>query len=194
MKEACFSDINYTTRAACTYQCIPSQDINRRIPGEYPVLSPAEGEVMIVDEGPGVGDNAGRGNFVAIRIPVDNIPPAVVGQASVIGEQGFVYIGYAHLSRIDVTVGTLVSSGQQIGLSGRTGLPTTHRPHLDLAMFFIPADLKPFNYGSGEQYNHNRFNGIAYQEDYYPAEVRNNLPLDIKPSDVWPELTTCPQE
>lgn len=50
------------------------------------------------------------GNYVVIRHP-DGL-----------------YTGYAHLSRIDVTVGQQVNQGQQIGLEGATG-PVTG-PHL----------------------------------------------------------------
>jgi hypothetical protein len=192
MQEACFSDIDYTTRAACTNQCIPSQDINRRIPSEYPVLAPANGEVMIVDHGSGVGDNADRGNFVAIRIAVDQIPSEVAARSSNIGTQGFLYIGYSHLSRIDVAVVTLVSSGQQLGMSGRTGLPQTddNQPHLDLAMFFTPFTGSPTVFGLSAREDHNTFNALAFQQNQYPLGTK--LPLDVKPSDLWPELAACP--
>lgn len=197
MAQACFSDIEYTTRTACSSgQCVPSQDINRRQPGNYPVLAPANGEVMIVDV---EGGNADRGNFVAIRIPISNVPssirdsiPELKGQT-----QGYLYIGYAHLSRVDVSANSIVSSGQQLGVSGQTGLENVPgaRPHLDLAMFFIPNDAQrssPFWISGNSGYaDHNMFNTLAYQIDLYPPGT--SLPLDVKPSDVWPELLTCPE-
>jgi murein DD-endopeptidase MepM/ murein hydrolase activator NlpD len=49
---------------------------------------------------------------------------------------------YAHLSRIDVTVGTMVTSGQLIGLAGATGRVTG--PHLHWGMRVQGARVDPF--------------------------------------------------
>jgi murein DD-endopeptidase MepM/ murein hydrolase activator NlpD len=53
-----------------------------------------------------------------------------------------IYSLYAHLSRIDVAVGTIVTNGQLIGLAGATGRVTG--PHLHWGMRVQGARVDPF--------------------------------------------------
>ncbi|MBC2863868.1 M23 family metallopeptidase [Streptomyces mexicanus] len=62
------------------------------------------------------------------------------GNAIVIKHADGLYTQYAHLSRIDVKVGQVVSTGQHIALSGNTG--NTTGPHLHFEVRTTP------NYGS----------------------------------------------
>ncbi|GAA2910591.1 M23 family metallopeptidase [Streptomyces mexicanus] len=62
------------------------------------------------------------------------------GNAIVIKHANGLYTQYAHLSRIDVKVGQVVSTGQHIALSGNTG--NTTGPHLHFEVRTTP------NYGS----------------------------------------------
>ncbi len=62
------------------------------------------------------------------------------GNAIVIKHADGLYTQYAHLSRIDVKVGQVVSAGQHIALSGNTG--NTTGPHLHFEVRTTP------NYGS----------------------------------------------
>lgn len=168
------------------------------------MLAPAVGEVMIVAPARSYirgteGNNADRGNFVAIRVHVSAIPSHIKGRISNISDSGYLYIGYAHLHTIDVgvQVGNHVNLGTELGLSGNTGLrdpnnpndPTTNA-HLDLTLFFMPIDAGPRAFGGAASSNHNIFNSLAFFEQYYPPGTQ--LPLDVRPSDVWPELGTCP--
>nr|WP_254785424.1 M23 family metallopeptidase [Arthrobacter sp. ok362] len=56
---------------------------------------------------------------------------------------------FAHLSQMAVKVGDMVRAGQQIGLSGNTGI--TSGPHLHFGTFAggWPNDVNPLNYLSG---------------------------------------------
>jgi murein DD-endopeptidase MepM/ murein hydrolase activator NlpD len=62
------------------------------------------------------------------------------GNAIVIKHGNGLYTQYAHLSRVDVKVGQVVTTGQHIGLSGNTGNSTG--PHLHFEVRTTP------NYGS----------------------------------------------
>jgi murein DD-endopeptidase MepM/ murein hydrolase activator NlpD len=55
---------------------------------------------------------------------------------------------YAHLSRIDVSVGQEVSEGQQIGLSGNTGFSTG--PHLHFGLYRNGSAIDPSGYVGGD--------------------------------------------
>ncbi|MET8983092.1 M23 family metallopeptidase [Streptomyces sp. NPDC004539] len=54
------------------------------------------------------------------------------GNAIVVKHANGVYSQYAHLSRIDVRIGQVVSTGQQIGLSGSTGNSTGPHLHFEI--------------------------------------------------------------
>ncbi len=117
---------------------LPSRDVNPpSFPIPVPVYAPANGEVMIVDT---TGDNAGLGNFVAIRIHTSSIPQV----ASQFGS-GYIYIGYAHLSQVSVQSSLYapypaVTAGQEIGQTGNTGIGG--QIHLDVTVFFVPDTLR----------------------------------------------------
>ncbi len=110
-----------------------------------------DGWVMPVDD-PVI--RSGAGEFKAIRLtgwhkgvdllgnvgdPVKAAKSGKVVVASEVGDYGnVVYIDhddrlstrYAHLERIDVRVGDIIETGQQIGIMGRTGNVTTEPTHL----------------------------------------------------------------
>ncbi len=72
----------------------------------FPVLAPADGTVLDVGF-----DNPGYGNWVRIQ-------------------HGARYSFFAHLATRNVSAGSNVIQGQQIGTSGKTGLPSTAGIHL----------------------------------------------------------------
>ncbi|MFG2114268.1 M23 family metallopeptidase [Streptomyces sp. NPDC048718] len=91
------------------------------VPVGTPVKSVGEGTV--VKAGPnGGGDGPAYGNAIVVK------------------HAGGTYSQYAHLSKIQVTVGQKVSAGQQIALSGNTG--NSSGPHLHFEIRTTP------NYGS----------------------------------------------
>lgn len=87
------------------------------LPMRTPVVAAAEGVVKFAEGGrKGCGDDTlkGKANFVTIY--------HADGTATL----------YAHLSKVEVHVGQVVKSGQEIGLSGKTGF-TNCEPHLHFA-------------------------------------------------------------
>ena len=63
---------------------------------------------------------------------------------TVILDHGFgIYSLYAHLSRLNVKPGEIVSNGQVVGLAGATGRVTA--PHLHWAMRVQGARVDPFS-------------------------------------------------
>lgn len=76
------------------------------------------------------GPNGGFGNFV------------LLGH----GTSGGTYVttGYAHMSRVAVSVGQRVEQGQVIGYVGSTGLSTTPHLHLEVRLDGVPVN--PLNY------------------------------------------------
>jgi murein DD-endopeptidase MepM/ murein hydrolase activator NlpD len=77
-------------------------------PVDTPILACADGTVLRVDFEPG-----GFGNFMLVR--------HAWGESL-----------YAHLNRVDVAVGSTVTSGQQIALSGNTGAGTGAHLHFGI--------------------------------------------------------------
>lgn len=110
-------------------QGLRSRDVNPPGPPTFsPVYAPVpEAEVWLVDD---LGNNSGLGNFVVLRVNTQYLPPEV--QANLPGT-GYLYIGYAHLSVINVSEGQRVPSDMHIGRSGQTG---TDNVHLDLTVLF----------------------------------------------------------
>ena len=92
----------------------PGVDI--RLPVGTPVQAVMNGIVTRVDE-----DNGGFGTYVVLRHP--NVPdPSNTSQLTTL------YSVYAHLSVANVSEGEVVQKGQQIALSGQSGLASG--PHL----------------------------------------------------------------
>lgn len=76
------------------------------------------------------GTNGGYGQFV------------LIGHGSLNGK--YVTTGYAHQSKIAVSVGQWVEQGQLIGYVGNTGLSTTAHLHLEVRLDGVAVD--PLNY------------------------------------------------
>ena len=59
-------------------------------------------------------------------------------------DHGFGWVTlYGHLERVDVAVGDRVGAGQQVGLSGNTGLSTAPHLHFELRRFGRSRDPVP---------------------------------------------------
>lgn len=71
-------------------------------------------------------------------------PLAVRGNAVVIDHGWGVYSGYWHLSEIQVTVGQTVQPGDQLALSGNTGLSTGAHLHWDMRIRGLNVDPLQF--------------------------------------------------
>jgi RHS repeat-associated protein len=177
---------------------LPSRDVNPPgVPSPVSVYAPADGEVMIVDNS---GDNAGLGNFVALRIHTSRIPQI----ASQFGS-GYIYIGYAHLSQVSVQSNLYppyptVSTGQQIGLTGNTGIGG--QIHLDVTAFFVPdtqpgVDPVPRETGLQEVADGTVYDASQYFQSFYGLGTGTRYqPRPVDPLLLWPELnpggTICP--
>jgi hypothetical protein len=179
---------------------VPSLDLNPLgTTNASPVYAPAEAEVMIVDLLEYGGDaatlNKGLGNFVALRIETSKLTPAARTNLEVnlnnYREPGYVYIGYAHLSRVDVSPKQGVNPGQQIGLTGNTGLVSGSQVHLDISTFYVPSEndegilpvpeqvrLSSSEDNPGE--NFQNFNRL-YLIPSFEAEI-------IHPKLLWPDI------
>jgi hypothetical protein len=186
-----------------------SRDINPSglPPGNFEVRSPTRAMVMIVSTTNiytsfTPGNNANLGNFVAIRVHTSDVPEGILHRLSAITGPGFIYLGYAHLDSVSVSVGQVLFPGAVIGMSGNTGIRPTNLPndpvanaHLDLTMFFVPydgsgRDPEPGFFGSGGSGDYNAFYAISKQLDFYPS--RTSLPIEIDPAAVWGDLMpTC---
>lgn len=86
-----------------------------------PLYAAADGVVLKA------GPNGGFGNFV------------LIGHDSSIGGR-YVTTGYAHQSRIAVSVGQRVTRGQLIGYVGSTGLSTTPHLHFEVRLNGVPVN------------------------------------------------------
>lgn len=106
------------TAGASTYH----KGIDVSVPVGTRVLASQSGTVVTASY------SASAGNYVAIY-----------------HEDG-IYTYYMHCSQLCVSVGTKVSKGQQIALSGNTGISTG--PHLHFAVYANGAYVNPLNYVS----------------------------------------------
>lgn len=175
---------------------LPSRDINPvGVPTPVPVYAPAWAEVMIVDM---TGDNAGLGNFVAIRVHTSNVPAGLNKWGT-----GYIYLGYAHLSQVYVQSTAQapfpqVSPAQPIGMTGAGG--PQNQVHLDLTAFFVPESNtllpEPRTIGIDEPLPNG---AIAQEHEMFQAFYSLGLspifqPIIVDPLELWPELafgTTC---
>ena len=104
--------------------------VDIRVPEGTPVRAVANGIVVSVAE-----DRGGFGYYIVIRHP--HMPdPANPAYETVL------YSGYAHLSQQMVQEGDVVTKGQQIGRSGKTGYATG--PHLHFQMDRDSAPWHPY--------------------------------------------------
>jgi hypothetical protein len=176
---------------------LPSRDVNP--PGSpasalaYAPLDSAE--VMIIDTAyEDATQNQGLGKFVAIRIDSTLLTTACNRQ------NGWSYIGYAHLSSVLVPDAVLnppfplVPSTLQVGMTGATG---TDNVHLDVTVFWLPksnafgADPAPRAFGS-------ILNGIPVQTTFESFTGLATNPIFeaviVDPLEIWSDLvigTTC---
>lgn len=88
-----------------------------------PIFASSEGEVIVA----GAEYFSWYGNYVVIR------------------HSDGIYTGYAHLSRVDVSVGQKVSQGQQLGLMGTTGPSTGEHLHFQFMDEFYPSSNARFH-------------------------------------------------
>jgi murein DD-endopeptidase MepM/ murein hydrolase activator NlpD len=68
----------------------------------------------------------------------------VRGNGIVIDHGWGVFTGYYHLSKIEVTVGQVVKPGDEIALSGNTGLSTGAHLHWDMRIRGLNVDAMQF--------------------------------------------------
>ncbi|MCE7947199.1 MAG: hypothetical protein DYG88_07195 [Chloroflexi bacterium CFX4] len=117
---------------------LPSRDVNP-LGSPVPALAYApleSAEVMIVDVVyEDATQNQGLGKFVAIRVDSNLLTTACNRQ------NGWYYIGYAHLSSVLVSEAALnppfplVPSALHVGMTGTTGMDNVH---LDVTVFWLP--------------------------------------------------------
>lgn len=88
-----------------------------------PIFASSEGEIIVA----GAEYFSWYGNYVVIR------------------HSDGIYTGYAHLSRVDVSVGQKVSQGQQLGLMGTTGPSTGEHLHFQFMDEFYPSSNARFH-------------------------------------------------
>ena len=165
---------------------LPSRDVNP-LGSTAPALAYApleSAEVMIVDVVYEDGThNQGLGKFVAIRVDSALLTTACNRQ------NGWYYIGYAHLSSVSVPDAVLnppfplVPSTLQIGMTGATG---TDNVHLDVTVFWLPKTNArgippiPRSLGFGKHEDYQAFIALA------KTELFEGIIID--PLEIWAEL------
>jgi len=170
-----------------------------------PLIAPADAEVIIIDETTSTDpdfnnpNNANLGKFVAIRIFQNDLPEIIKSRIEqqypdVDTSTGYLYIGYAHLNSVSVTIREQISQGGEIGLSGGTGDAGTGNEHLDISAFYIQEDIRlnprPYNASyPGSPYS------AAQMENWYnsfyllylnPRLLGSSQMID--PLVLWPNL------
>lgn len=186
---------------------ICSRDINPYLiqSANQPLIAPADAEVIIIDETTSTDpdfnnpNNANLGKFVAIRIFQNDLPEIIKSRIEqqypdVDTSTGYLYIGYAHLNSVSVTIREQISQGGEIGLSGGTGDAGTGNEHLDISAFYIQEDIRlnprPYNASyPGSPYS------AAQMENWYnsfyllylnPRLLGSSQMID--PLVLWPNL------
>lgn len=100
---------------------------------------------------------------------------------------------YMHLNKISVSIGQNVSTGQVIGLSGKTGNATGYHLHYEVRMNGVAVDPTPYWQGSPQQSTPvvngggGRFKAIRVA-NVRPAPNTQNTPFgnrQLKPDDVF---------
>lgn len=82
------------------------------------------------------------GNAAGLAILIEHDLPLDAAHAAETGGRGTTITGYAHLSRLDVTAGEDVETGQVIGGAGETGW--VGGPHLHFEVLPLDQDRAPY--------------------------------------------------
>jgi hypothetical protein len=174
-----------------------SRDINPPgAPSPQPLISPGEGEVIILDTVLDESSNEGLGQFIVIALDVGRLPmeirqilqnqhPTI---ASLIQQgRGFLFIGYAHLSQIapGLAAGVNVNPGTLLGYSGNSG--TSLPIHLDITVYYI-SGLAP-RYDPRPRQPTDAQNFRTFHTTYLNPQFYGTAEL-IDPLTLWPILYT----
>ncbi len=163
----------------------------------YNLITPADGEVMIIDTSFAGDANAGLGNFVAIRIITTQLPPEIWGRLVdhyAFSEPGYIYVGYAHLQSVSPTITTRfdgtplpIARGTVLGFSGATG---TDNAHLDVTIFYITeASGLPLPRNIGYEGSPPRSQLPYWYNSFYRIFlVDQNTTIFVDPLTLWPIL------
>jgi len=103
--------------------------VDIKLPIDTPILSIANGVVIKVDDQP-----SGFGKHVVIR---HSDFPSITGSGT-----ATYFSSYSHMSEMQVTAGSIVTKGQQIGLVGDSGIATT--PHIHFQIDTVEAPFHPY--------------------------------------------------
>jgi hypothetical protein len=159
----------------------------------YPPVDSSE--VMIVAE-----NAEANGNFVAIRVNLDTHADL----AAQIGYPGeYLYIGYSHLSSINVSPGQIISKNDSIGMTGQTGGEQIQGIHLDIMAFAITPlkTVQPTPSGvsfqgapdpASDRDAFFRLSAIGQNEELWGDYF---FTTEIDPLVIWPSIdseTVCP--
>lgn len=99
------------------------------------------------------GYHAGQDFGAGVGVPVLAPAPGIVTLAETLGTRGNAVIidhgrglftGYWHLSELSVAPGQLLTTGEQVGLVGNTGLSTGAHLHWEMRIFGIAVDPMQF--------------------------------------------------
>ncbi len=136
-----------------------SEPFSRPIGLEYPTTSPY-GTRRSYNGGPyssyHTGQDFGAPATVTVTVPGAGIVALaealnVRGNAVVIDHGAGVFTGYWHLSKIFVTTGQVVATGDPLGLVGTTGLSTGNHLHWELRIYGVAVEpLQFLEEGVGE--------------------------------------------
>ena len=116
-----FSDGVVIRRVDCT-ACTPEKP--NIVPSS---LTQAERDALFANPAWGFG----YGNFITVRYDYGLLPRSLRQEMDALGlTDGYAYVLFAHMSRVDVRVGDRVQAGGLLGLTGTTG--HSSGPHLHM--------------------------------------------------------------
>jgi hypothetical protein len=162
---------------------------------DIPVIASASGTIGLAAPMENGGNNGGLGNFQVLRLPVSSLPieirtllaqryPRIA--TNIQANEGFLHIGFAHLSQIRVGERTPVARETQVAATGDSGLPvgSGYVPHLDVSVYYVVGTYsEPWRFMSD---NTPRYQG--YFAAYLLTELAG-ITQAIDPLILWPILT-----